>query len=200
MKTLFFISENKNKFDELESYLSKSKFHEQFELKLVIPSVEIYEIQSNNRFEVVERKLHDAMKLCNEDEIKLDVDESGDSWYIMVEDTSFSIDKLGGFPGTFIKYYLKCQTLDEIADANLDSDAYAFVNLAVGRSTCKCSFESVIKGKITTPRGLNGFGYDPIFKVYGTDKTNAELSMDEKALYNPRTLVFQQVLEYLSNV
>jgi non-canonical purine NTP pyrophosphatase (RdgB/HAM1 family) len=192
MKTIYFISENKNKFTELESYLTKSKFHEQFELKLVIPSVEIYEIQSNNRYEVVERKLYDAMKLCNE----------GDSCYIMVEDTSFSIDKLGGFPGTFIKYYLKCQTLDQIADANLDSDAYAFVNLAVGQHNnnidiCKCSFEGVIKGKITKPRGDNGFGYDPIFQVDGTDKTNAELSMDEKALYNPRTLVFQQVLEYL---
>ena len=58
----------------------KSKFHEQFELKLVIPSVEIYEIQSNNRYDVVETKLHDAMKLCNEGEIKLDVELLDDSW------------------------------------------------------------------------------------------------------------------------
>ena len=41
--------------------------------------------------------------------------------------------------------------------------------------------EGVLEGHIAdTPRGTNGFGYDPLFVVRGTDKTLAEFSADEK--------------------
>ncbi|MFA7075916.1 MAG: RdgB/HAM1 family non-canonical purine NTP pyrophosphatase [Candidatus Izemoplasmatales bacterium] len=42
-------------------------------------------------------------------------------------------------------------------------------------------FEGRTEGLIIEhPRGKNGFGYDPIFLVNGTDKTYAELNLNEK--------------------
>ena len=53
---------------------------------------------------------------------------------------------------------------------------------------------------IKEQRGLNGFGYDPIFLVAGTDKTMAELSEDEKNNVSHRGKALKKVLEYLSNL
>ena len=51
---------------------------------------------------------------------------------------------------------------------------------------------------ITRPQSLiNGFGFDPIFRPVNSNKTNAEMSMEEKASYNPRILALQKVLDYL---
>lgn len=98
-------------------------------------------------------------------------------------------------------------TLDKIGHDNLGSDAQSFVNLAIGRvannehehnvfSITK-NFNGVINGYILNPRGINGFGFDPIFCPVNSNKTNAEMSMEEKASYNPRILALQKVLDYL---
>ncbi len=42
-----------------------------------------------------------------------------------------------------------------------------------------------VKGVITTePRGVDGFGYDPVFEVDG--RTLAEMSLDEKSAHSHR--------------
>ena len=64
-------------------------------------------------------------------------------------------------------------------------------------------FEGVVKGVIThTPRGINGFGFDPIFVP--TDggenssmKTNAEFTSAEKNNINPRTRAFGELFDWL---
>jgi XTP/dITP diphosphohydrolase len=41
--------------------------------------------------------------------------------------------------------------------------------------------EGVLEGRITaTPRGSNGFGYDPVFELPDLGRTLAELSAEEK--------------------
>mgnify|MGYP003338841820 CR=1 FL=1 len=55
----------------------------------------------------------------------------------------------------------------------------------------------LVNGHIVDARGTHGFGFDPIFRPISSDKTNAEMSQEEKAGFNPRILAFQKVLEYL---
>ena len=53
-------------------------------------------------------------------------------------------------------------------------------------------------GKITTdPKGINGFGYDPVFEVKGCGITMAEMSEDEKNKISHRAIALNKMLEYL---
>lgn len=58
-------------------------------------------------------------------------------------------------------------------------------------------FEGICKGQIThQAKGLSGFGYDPVFIPDGSDKTFAEMNMDEKNQYSHRKKAMQQLLNF----
>ena len=59
-------------------------------------------------------------------------------------------------------------------------------------------FEGVIKGEIIREkRGDSGFGYDPVFKPEGYERTFAELGNDVKNKISHRALAVQKLCEYL---
>ncbi len=61
-------------------------------------------------------------------------------------------------------------------------------------------FEGICKGTITeVEKGENGFGYDPVFIPLGSDKTFAEMTMDEKAKFSHRKKATQQFISFLNN-
>ena len=61
-------------------------------------------------------------------------------------------------------------------------------------------FEGICKGKIIhEQRGNQGFGYDPIFVPEGSDKTFAEMNLEEKSIYSHRRKATDKLIEYLSN-
>ena len=62
-------------------------------------------------------------------------------------------------------------------------------------------FEGIINGEITYAQsGAEGFGYDPIFRPDGYDKTFAELGMDIKNRISHRALATQKLAEYLKSL
>jgi non-canonical purine NTP pyrophosphatase (RdgB/HAM1 family) len=209
MKRIIFITENANKFKELQNYLQNyyviSSNTCNVSLEMIKPDAEINEIQSLNKEEIVIHKLYDAFTMCQH-LFTFKPEQDSEIW-ILVEDTSLCISKLGGFPGPFVKFFLQSMPLENIGNDNWGSEARSFVNLAVGRVTnnengqigfsIAKSFNGVINGYIVNTRGTNGFGFDPIFRPVNSDKTNAEMSLEEKASYNPRILAFQKVLDYL---
>jgi XTP/dITP diphosphohydrolase len=61
-------------------------------------------------------------------------------------------------------------------------------------------FEGICEGKIATDQeGLNGFGYDPVFMPAGSDKTFAEMSMEQKNLYSHRRKATDQLIRFLAS-
>ncbi len=62
-------------------------------------------------------------------------------------------------------------------------------------------FEGVTEGKITeTPRGDEGFGYDPVFVPEGFDKTYAEIDIKDKVDMSCRTKAFKKFIDFLNTL
>lgn len=144
------------------------------EMKKLVPDVEqltadLPEIQSLDPKEIVREKLHAAQKLSDAD--------------VIVEDVSFHMEALNGLPGPFIKWFLKSlgrNGLYEIAKATGKYGAEAKAYLGLATEDGVQIFEGSVKGTIVEPRGDSAFGWDPIFQPEGSEKTFAELSMEEK--------------------
>lgn len=61
-------------------------------------------------------------------------------------------------------------------------------------------FEGCIRGEITEKReGNDGFGYDPVFKPEGYDKTFAEMGAEEKNRISHRGQAVQKLCRYLQD-
>lgn len=61
-------------------------------------------------------------------------------------------------------------------------------------------FEGIVRGEIThEKRGVNGFGYDPIFIPEGETKTFAEMSLAEKNLHSHRGRAFEKMISFLKD-
>ena len=59
-------------------------------------------------------------------------------------------------------------------------------------------FEGTCKGNIITERrGSAGFGYDPVFIPEGSDKTFAEMNMDEKNVFSHRRKAADKLVAFL---
>jgi XTP/dITP diphosphohydrolase len=59
------------------------------------------------------------------------------------------------------------------------------------------SFEGRVYGKISfPPKGLNGFGYDPIFIAIGSNQTFGEISPKDKDKISHRTKAFSSFVDF----
>jgi XTP/dITP diphosphohydrolase len=109
----------------------------------------------------------------------------------IADDSGLAVDALGGRPGVRSARYAGPDAADEENNAFLLDDLNphprpwkaAFVCVAVCALPGRVIAEAAgrISGEILpVPRGIGGFGYDPLFLVEGTGKTMAELSTEEK--------------------
>ena len=59
-------------------------------------------------------------------------------------------------------------------------------------------FEGLCKGTIIAERkGQSGFGYDPVFIPDGSDKTFAEMRLDEKNVFSHRKKAIEKLINFL---
>ena len=106
------------------------------------------------------------------------------------DDTGLEVEALNGAPGVYSARYAgeKC-----LAEDNMDkllSELEGIENRKAKFRTVislilngkEYYFEGEISGEITTKKsGLEGFGYDPIFKPTGYDVTFSEMELEEKS-------------------
>ena len=124
----------------------------------------------------------------------------------IADDTGLEVEALGGAPGVYSARYAGPQ-----ADARANTERLLQAMKRVDRrharfrtvialtegDSCRF-FEGVVEGEITeSPRGEGGFGYDPVFRPVGHDRTFAEFSTDEKNRISHRGKAFRALQAYL---
>ena len=107
------------------------------------------------------------------------------------DDTGLEVDALGGNPGVYSARYAgeNCSYSDNIykllkniknTPQNMRTAHFKTVIALIGKNMELVS-EGVVEGMITTkPKGVGGFGYDPVFYVLDKGKTYSEMEMTEK--------------------
>ena len=132
----------------------------------------------------------------------------------LADDSGLEIDALGGAPGVYTADWAEKQVfeggpgrdwymamgkvegkLSEIGP-NTDRSAYFICTLALAWPDGHHEiFEGRVQGSLTwPPRGLLGFGYDPVFVPEGRSETFAELDPQEKHAMSHRADAFRKLV------
>ncbi|MET8834328.1 RdgB/HAM1 family non-canonical purine NTP pyrophosphatase [Micromonospora sp. NPDC004540] len=130
----------------------------------------------------------------------------------IADDSGLAVDALNGMPGVFSARWAGSHgddhanlqlVLDQIADLPDEHRGAAFVcTVALVLPSGK---EHLVDGRqsgrlLRTPRGDGGFGYDPIFLGDGQERTNAELTPEEKDAVSHRGKALRELAKLVAKV
>lgn len=178
MTTIYLVTGNPNKLKEWQQIVPG-------DIEMDIVDVDLTEIQSDDSQAIVEDKARRAYEAVGKP--------------VVVEDVSAGLEKLGGLPGPFIKFFLK----------RLGNDAlYQLAGREGERAVISCSIayydgtEMVVvrgdvPGTIVAPRGDDGFGFDITFVPDGETKTYAEMDEATKNSLSHRQKAIRLLVEKL---
>ena len=129
----------------------------------------------------------------------------------LADDSGLCVDELAGEPGVHSAYYAGREGSRDERDAR--NNAKLLASLGERRSAYYCCLmvflrraedprpliaEGIWRGEIArSPRGSEGFGYDPLFLLPALGRTAAELSPAEKNRISHRALAARGLLELL---
>ena len=125
----------------------------------------------------------------------------------LADDSGLSVEALGGAPGIYSSRYASSdkQRIEKLlAELKPFSNRKAKFECAL----CIASGEKVLievsgfcEGLITfSPKGKNGFGYDPIFEVSGLGETYAEMDHEKKKNIGHRGNAFKLIVPELKKL
>ena len=124
---------------------------------------------------------------------------------VLADDSGLEVMALGGRPGVHSARYAgpdasdedrNRKLLEELAHEGKNREARFFCALALAlEGTLLLEVNGECRGLITlTPRGANGFGYDPVFLLPELDKTFAELNREGKNEYSHRCRAIENLI------
>lgn len=123
------------------------------------------------------------------------------------EDTGLEVDALNGAPGVLSARYAGEEknnqknidkVLQELKGVNNRKAQFKTIISLIFENK-QYSFEGICEGEIMLePKGEMGFGYDPIFKPIGADKTFAEMTIEEKNKYSHRKKATSKLIDFLN--
>ena len=131
---------------------------------------------------------------------------------VLADDSGISVDALGGEPGIYSARYAGIgasdkenlyKLIESLKEKGLKSSkAHYTAAIAIITKDAEFSVHGWMYGEvITTPRGENGFGYDPIFIPEGYNKTLGELDEKIKKGLSHRSQALKHtksILKYIS--
>ena len=128
----------------------------------------------------------------------------------LADDSGICVNALAGAPGVHSARYAGEPKSDERNNAKLvealagnpDRSAYYFAVLVLVRHANDPE-PLIAEGRwsgevVDTPRGANGFGYDPYFLLPDLGKTAAELDPDQKNLVSHRAKALRRLAELIT--
>jgi len=186
----------------------------------------VFATNNKNKFDEIRYKIGDIVQLINlndlgfneeinETHMTLEENAAEKAFFIFerfklncfADDTGLEIKALSGNPGVFSARYAgdeSCsennikRVLKELKEIR-NREAQFRTVIALVENGKLITFEGRIRGKILEERkGSKGFGYDPIFRPDGFDKTFAEMSLEEKNIISHRTVAVNKLIDYLS--
>ena len=185
-KVVFFATSNINKFNEARNILGGKG------IAVGMLKLKGDEIQSESLQEIAEKSVLNAYRRCR--------------LPIFVEDAGLFIDTLNGFPGPYAAYIyhtIKNSGILKIMEGikNRKATFQSIISYCDDQNNIDpISFYGESKGEITTvestEQGKSGFGFDPIFKPDGTQKTFAEMTIEEKNGFSHRAMAIRKFAEW----
>ena len=124
------------------------------------------------------------------------------------DDTGLMVDALGGAPGVYSARYAgesatyedNVNKLLEVMNGIEERGARFATVITLSLEGEIYTFTGSVEGEITTSAsGSEGFGYDPIFLPRESDRTFAQMTMDEKASISHRGRAFAQMIDFLKH-
>ena len=127
--------------------------------------------------------------------------------FVVADDSGLEVDALGRAPGIYSARYAGANAtedekinklLRELAQVGVEDDArrarfHCVVALARNGNLLE-TFEEIVEGTITDePRGIRGFGYDPIFIPQGFEQTFGELPAELKNTISHRAKAIRRL-------
>lgn len=179
---IYFATENGGKFREAQAELAK------YGINLKQLAIRRLEIQSDSLEDIA---TFSAKTVAEQFKCK-----------VVVEDAGLFINALKGFPGPFSSYVYRTIGIEGILKLlRGESNRNAFFKSVV--SYCEpglspVTFTGLAEGAISLePRGNLGFGFDPIFIPRGSDRTFAEMTVEQKNTFSHRAKSFRLFAEYI---
>jgi XTP/dITP diphosphohydrolase len=184
-KIVFFATGNIHKFDEARNILTK------LEIAVGMLRIKGAEIQSDSLEEIARAGVTDAFNRCG--------------LPVVVEDAGFFIKALNGFPGPYAAYSYKTlgnKGLLKLMN-NIGNREVVFRS-AVAYFDSETDVPAVFKGEVEgemvmtelSRTGRSGFGFDPIFRPFRSERTFAQMTIEEKNSYSHRARAFQKFSEW----
>lgn len=124
------------------------------------------------------------------------------------DDTGLEVEALDNAPGVYSARYAGPQRSSDDNVKKLLHDLQKINNRAARFRTVisliidgnEKLFEGIVEGKIIdTPKGTQGFGYDPIFVPDGHNLTFAEMDMEEKNKISHRGRAVEKLVIFLNS-
>jgi XTP/dITP diphosphohydrolase len=176
------------------------------EIKLLLPpTIEILSLEDIGCFEEIPET---ANTIEGNAQLKANYVTQKYGFDCFADDSGLEIESLNGEPGVHSARYAGQQkneedninkVLDKLAK-NPNRKAQFKTIIALNLNGTQLLFSGTVSGEITTERhGNQGFGYDPIFKADGMNRTFAELSITEKGAISHRGKATKLLIDFLLN-
>jgi XTP/dITP diphosphohydrolase len=189
---IVFASNNKNKIYEIQSMLPES--------------IQIVSLESIGCFEEIPET---SETIEGNAILKANYVTQNYGFDCFADDTGLEVEALNGEPGVYSARYAGEQKnaddnmnklLNKLSDKT-NRTAHFKTVIALNLKGKQYLFEGIASGEITTEKiGLEGFGYDPIFKPTNYDETFAELSLEVKNEISHRGKATKTLIEFLQNI
>lgn len=135
----------------------------------------------------------------------------GSHYPSLADDSGLEVDALGGKPGVRSHRYASFQAGLSQDQANIQKLMTELAGKPTRAARFVCTLvlliegimihaTGVLEGTITdTPRGTNGFGYDPVFVPKGSSRTFAEMTDAEKNMISHRAKALHELMAKVKN-
>jgi len=185
---------------------NRDKFAEMSDILSSFP----IELLSLDDFPEIGEIIEDGTTLEENALIKANTVHTKTGLYAWADDTGLEVDALDGQPGVYSARYAgeNCTYLDNVnkllkdildIPENMRTAQFRTAIALVGKNLELVTM-GVVKGLITNkPKGVGGFGYDPVFYVPNKDKTYSEMEMTEKNQISHRAKAIQNMTNLLQS-